>query len=59
MQTQVHDDGMVNNFLTFFFQEKITVSMEAQHSNQVTYNFRMWPEIAYDVQKAGQSYSVT
>jgi len=33
--------------------------MEAWHSNQVTYNFRVSREFAFDAQKAGQSYSVT
>lgn len=58
MQTQVND-GRRENFLTFPFKKKFTVSMEARHSNQLTYNFQLSQEVAYDVQKARQSYSVT
>ena len=59
MQAQVKD-GRKENFLTSFpFKKKFTVSVEAQHSTQVTCNFRMSQEVAYDVQKVGQSYSVT
>jgi len=56
MQAQVHDG---RKYLTCPFKKTFTVSMEAWHSNQETYNFRVSQEVAFDVQKAGQSYSVT
>lgn len=53
-------DGRKVNYLTSSpFKKTFTVSMEAWHSNQVTYNFRVSQEVAFDVQKAAQSYSVT
>lgn len=51
MHAQVHD-GRKDNHLTSF-KKIFTVSMEAWHSNQATYNFRVSQESAFDAQKAG------